>query len=106
MAQRTTRHTRTEVLAHDARITVRWDKERDIVKFAVLLQHRTTDGSWENVELYDCSHSGQNDRHRYSREGLKGEAENFHHGTPAQAFRVALELIRDGYERMIEQWQR
>ena len=87
------------------RMEVRWDKERDIVKFAVLLQCQTAAG-WMNVELYDCSHSGQNDRHRYSREGVKGEPQSFHHGTAAEAFRAAVELIRDGYERMIEEWQR
>lgn len=84
---------------------VRWDKERDIVQFAVLLQYQTSDG-WKNVELYDCSHPGHNDRHRYSREGIKEEPENFHHGTAAEAFRAAVDLIRDNYERMIEQWQR
>jgi hypothetical protein len=105
MPARSLRHIRTEVLAHDVRMEVRWDKERDIVKFAVLLQLRTS-GGWQNVELYDCSHSGENDRHRYSREGVKGEAENFHDGTPAEAFRAAVSLIRDNYERMIDQWQR
>ena len=84
---------------------VRWDKAHDIVSFAVLLQYETG-GGWRNVELYDCSHSGQNDRHRYSREGLKGARQNFHHGTPAEAFRAAVELIRENYERMIEEWQR
>jgi len=38
--------------------------------------------------------------------GVKEEPENFHHGTPAAAFRAAVELIRDDYERMIERWQR
>jgi hypothetical protein len=86
-------------------MTVRWDKERDIVKFAVALQFQTQNG-WQNVELYDCSHPGKNDRHRYSREGVKGEPENFHDGTAAEAFRAAVELIRNDFERMIEQWRR
>jgi len=72
---------------------------------AVLLQYETG-GAWRNVELFDCSHPGQNDRHRYSREDLKGEPQNFHHGTPAEAFRAAVALIRDNYERMIDEWQR
>lgn len=105
MPRQSRRHTRTEILAHNVRMTVRWDKERDIVKFAVVLQYQTPDG-WRNVELYDCSHSGQNDRHRYSQDGVKEELENFHHGTPAAAFRAAVELIRNDYERMIERWQR
>ncbi len=100
MPRQSRRHTRTETLAHNVRMKVRWDKERDIVKFAVVLQYQTPDG-WRNVELYDCSHSGQNDRHRYSQDGVKEEPENFHHGTPAAAFRAAVELIRDDYERMI-----
>jgi hypothetical protein len=84
---------------------VRWDKERDIVTFAVLLQHRDSAG-WSNVVLFDCSHPGKNDRHRYSHDGRKQKAEIFHQGSAAEAFRIALELIREDYERMIEQWQR
>jgi creatinine amidohydrolase/Fe(II)-dependent formamide hydrolase-like protein len=105
MPPRLRRHTRTELLAHNVRMKVRWDKERDIESFAVVLQYQTTAG-WQNVVLYDCSHPERNDRHRYSRDGVKGEPEPFHHGTAAQAFRAAVDLIRDSYERMIEQWQR
>lgn len=84
---------------------VRWEVEIDIVKFAVLLQTRTA-GRWRNVVLYDCSHSGKNDRHRYSLKGDKGPAENFHTGSAATAFREAIKLIRSDYERMIEEWRR
>jgi hypothetical protein len=95
----------TEVLTLDAQLHARWTVEVDVVKFAVRLQTRVG-GRWRNVVLFDCSHSGQNDRHRYSREGDKGPAENFHSGSPAVAFRDALELIRSDHERMIDQWRR
>lgn len=104
MPPRSRRHTRTELLAFNARMKVRWDKERDITSFAVVLQVQTFHG-WQNVVLYDCSHSGKNDRHRYSPDGRKEDAEIFHHGTAAAAFRAAVDLIRSDYERMIEQWQ-
>jgi hypothetical protein len=84
---------------------VRWTVEVDIVKFAVRLQARVA-GKWANVVLYDCSHSGKNDRHRYSQGGHKGPAENFHDGTPAMAFRDAIDLIRSDFERMISEWRR
>jgi hypothetical protein len=99
------RHTRTELLAQDAQMELRWEIEVDIVKFAVRLQARVGD-EWGNVVLFDCSHSGKNDRHRYSREGDKGPAENFHHGTASDAFRAAIDLIRADHERMIDEWRR
>jgi hypothetical protein len=99
------RHNFTEVLALDARMVVRWDIERDVVGFAVLLQV-DEDGDWRNVRLYDCSHEGRNDRHRYSREGVKEPPYEFLDGTPALAFREAIDLIRGEYERMIQEWRR
>lgn len=83
---------------------VRWDTERDVVAFAVLLQTRVG-GRWMNVRLFDCSHEGKNDEHRYSREGLKGQAQNFHNGRVSEAFRDAIGLIRSEHERMIREWR-
>jgi hypothetical protein len=83
----------------------RWNLERDIVGFAVVLVI-WSDDAWRSVALFDCSHGERNDRHRYDRDGNKGPAEPFHDGTPGEAYRAAIELIRSGHERMIEQWRR
>jgi hypothetical protein len=83
---------------------LRWDVERDIVSFAVVLV-AWTGGSWRPITLFDCSHDGHNDRHRYDRTGRKGPAEPFHDGTPGEAYRAAVDLIRIDYERMIERWR-
>ena len=83
----------------------RWETERDVVRFAVVLLTRSH-GAWQTVELFDCSHDGRNDRHRYSHDGVKGPAEVFHHGTPGEAMRDAFDLIRSSHERMIERWRR
>ena len=84
---------------------VRWEIERRIVHFAVTLLAEV-DGSWRTVTLFDCSHEGRIDRHRYSFDGVKGPAESFPSGTPAEAMRDAINLIRSSHERMIERWRR
>ncbi len=93
-----------EPVSRDARMHARWETERDVVRFAVLLLTRAG-GEWQPVALFDCSHDERNDRHVYGRDG-KGPAEPFHDGTPGEAMRAAIELIRMENERMIEEWQR
>lgn len=83
---------------------IRWDLERDVVAFAIVLV-TLVDNRWEPVALFDCSHGERSDWHRYDRDGRKGPAEPFHHGTPAEAYRAAIELIRTDHERMIEIWR-
>lgn len=83
---------------------VRWEIEQRIVYFAVTLLAEV-DGTWRTVALFDCSHEGRIDRHRYSFEGIKGPAETFPAGTPAEGMRDAIDLIRADYERMIERWR-
>lgn len=79
--------------------------ERDVVGFAVVLLAEVDD-AWRSVVLFDCSHDDSNDRHRYSSEGVKGPAETFHRGTPGEAMREAIDLIKTTHERMIERWRR
>jgi hypothetical protein len=69
-------HERFERLGYETRMYARWETERDVVRFAVILLARS-DGAWQTVELFDCSHDGRNDRHRYSYDGVKGPPETF-----------------------------
>jgi hypothetical protein len=86
------------------RVIVRWMGERDVVSYAVTLLARVDD-DWRTVVLFDCSHDDRNDRHRYASDGAKGPAETFHGGTPGEGMRDAIDLIRTGYERIIERWR-
>ncbi|HYV16756.1 MAG TPA: hypothetical protein VE972_12130 [Conexibacter sp.] len=98
------RYERDEPIAPGILMRCRWDVERDVVSFAVVLVIWAY-GAWRPVALFDCSHDERNDWHRYDRHGLKGAAEPFHHGTPAEGYREAVALIRADHERMIEQWR-
>jgi hypothetical protein len=77
---------------------------REIVEYAVVLLI-TVDGEMETVRLYDGAH-GENELHRYTREGGKQAGEIFHRGTLAQGMRAAIEEIERGYRVMIESWHR
>lgn len=96
---------RREWLAFDARLHARWEVEREVVRFAVTLLVFDA-GAWQTVELFDCSHEGRNDRHRYSYGGAKGAAVTFHQGMPSEAMNDAIDLIKADYEGMIERWRR
>ncbi|MFL5817430.1 MAG: hypothetical protein ACJ76L_07500 [Conexibacter sp.] len=87
------------------KMIVRWEIEREVVRFAVTLLARVN-GAWRTVVVFDCSHGDRNDRHRYSYDGVKGAAVTFHHGTPSEAMNDAINLIRADYERIIERWRR
>jgi len=102
MPPRRTRE-RHERLAYGAHLYARWEIERDVVRFAVVLL--AWDDGWRTVELFDCSHEGHNDRHRYERDGTKGPARPFHRGTPGEAMRDAISLICADHRRMIERWR-
>lgn len=93
-----------EILGRN-RMIVRWEIERDVVRFAVTLL-ASVDGVWRTVVVFDCSHGDRNDRHRYSHDGVKGPAVTFHHGTPGEAMNDAIDLIRADHERIIERWRR
>ncbi len=85
-------------------MSARWVTERDVVRFAVILLCEVA-GTWQTVELFDCSHGDRNDRHRYSFDGVKGPAEVYHQGTPGEAMRAAFDLIRTEHGRMIDRWR-
>lgn len=91
--------------AAGTRYIVRWETERDVVRYAVTLLAEV-DGSWRTVVVFDCSHGDRNDRHRYSFDGVKGPAVIFHHGTPSEAMNDAIDLIKTSHERIIERWLR
>jgi hypothetical protein len=98
------RHTWDDTLGTEGRILVRWETERAVVSFAVLLL-ANVDGIWRTVVLFDCTHGERNDRHRYSFDGVKGAAVIFHYGSPGEAMNDAIRLIRSDHERMIERWR-
>jgi hypothetical protein len=59
--------------------------------------------AWHTVRVYDNAH-GVNDMHRHTLSGGKQPAETFHHGTPGEAFNVALATLSKGYEEIIGGW--
>jgi hypothetical protein len=77
---------------------------REIVDYAIVLLIEL-DGEFETIRLYDGAH-GENELHRYTREGDKQPAEIFHRGTLSQGMRAAIEEIERGYQTMIESWHR
>ncbi len=94
----------TTTLDVGVRVRVRWETERVVVRYAVLLIAQDR-GRPRPVLVFDCSHDDSNDLHHYSRDGVKGPATQFHMGTPSEALPIAIGLISDGYEGMIEQWR-
>jgi len=77
---------------------------REIVDYSVVLLI-AVDREMETVRLFDGAH-GENELHRYTREGGKQPGEVFHPGTLAQGMRAAIEEIERGYQVMIEAWHR
>jgi hypothetical protein len=98
-------HRWTRRLGSDGRIVVRWESERTVVAYAVMLL-ANVEGHWRTVVLFDCTHGDRNDRHRYSFDGIKGPAVIFHHGSPSEAMNDAIGLIKSDHEGMIERWRR
>ena len=99
------RHERRESLDLEVELFARWETERDVVSYAVMLLARIED-TWRTIVLFDCTHGDRNDRHRYSFDGMKEPAVIFHHGSPGEAMNDAIGLIKVDYEGMIERWRR
>lgn len=99
------RKERDEELSPGVGLLTRYEIERDIVRFANVLMV-LDGGEWRTVDLFDCSHGDSNDHHRYDRDGYKHPAVVFHHGTPAEAYRTSMLLIKTEFRRMIERWRR
>jgi hypothetical protein len=77
---------------------------RDVVDYSIVLLVEV-DGELETVRLYDGAH-GENEMHRYTRQGGKQAAEVFHHGGLGPGMRAAIEEIKRGYGAMIESWSK
>ena len=61
---------------------------------------------WQRSPVcYDGAH-GENEMHRYTRQGGKQAAEVFHRDTLGAGMRAAIEAITRGYQPMIEAWRR
>ncbi len=77
---------------------------RDVVDYSIVLMVEV-EGEMETVRLYDGAH-GENELHRYTREGGKQPAEVFHRGGLGPGMRTAIQEIEDGYGAMIEAWRK
>jgi hypothetical protein len=53
---------------------------REVIDYSIVLLVEVA-GELETMRLYDGAH-GENERHRYTRQGGKQPAEIFHRGTP------------------------
>ena len=76
-------HERRENLDPEVKLLARWETERDVIGYAVMLLARI-EGAWRTVVLFDCTHGDRNDRHRYSFDGVKEPAVIFHMDLPAK----------------------
>jgi hypothetical protein len=75
---------------------------RHVVDYSVVLVVEV-DGRKETVRAYDGAH-GENELHRYTRDGGKQAAEVFNRGTLGEGMRAAIEEIERGREAIIEAW--
>lgn len=77
---------------------------RDVVDYSVVLVIEV-DGRMETVRVYDGAH-GENELHRYTRDGVKQAAEVFARGTLGEGMCAAIDEIKRGYEEMIDGWHK
>lgn len=77
---------------------------RDVVDYSVVLAVKH-EGRAETVRVYDGAH-GENELHRYTRDGGKQVAEVFDRGTLGEGMRVAIDEVKHGYDEMIKGWER
>lgn len=75
---------------------------RDVTDYAIVLLV-DIDDQLQTIRVYDGAH-GENELHRYGRQGGKQAAEIFHRGTLGEGMRSAIEEAELGYEAMIESW--
>ena len=86
-------------------MSVRFTTDRqEVTDYAVVLLVEEGE-QIETVRVYDGAH-GENELHRYTRQGGKQPAEIFHRGTLGEGMRAAIEAIKRGYQSMIEAWRR
>jgi len=76
---------------------------RDVVDYAVVLL--LVDGERvETVRLFDGAHR-INEMHRFTRDGGKQGATEFHHGTLGEGRRTALAEVKRNHRDIIEGWE-
>lgn len=74
----------------------------EVIDYSVVLVVEER-GRKKTVRVYDGSH-GENELHRYTRDGGKQAAEVFDRGTLGTGMRAAIDEIKHGYEEMIDGW--
>lgn len=77
---------------------------RDVVDYSVVLVIEHEDRA-ETVRVYDDAH-GENELHRYTRDGGKRAAEVFDRGTVGEGMRGAIATVEHGYDEMVKGWER
>jgi hypothetical protein len=78
---------------------------RTVTDYAVLLFVQDASGRIETVRVYDGAH-GQNELHRYTRQGGKQAAEIFNRDNLGAGMRAAIEEVKHSYRAMIDSWHR
>lgn len=63
------------------------------------------EGELRAVRVYDNAH-GSPEMHRYDRAGEKGPAESAPGASASEGFNMALDLISNGFQEMIDGWRR
>lgn len=92
-------------LSATAILHARLDTEHgEAVRYAVTLVAEEQ-GELRTVRVYDSAH-GRPEMHRYSFAGEKQAAEKAPGGTASEGFNMALDLVTDGFQEMIEGWRR
>jgi hypothetical protein len=76
----------------------------DVMDYSVVLVVELDDRK-ETVRVYDGAH-GENELHRYTREGGKRGAVVFDRGTLGEGMRAAIKAIVNGYQEMIDGWHK
>jgi hypothetical protein len=77
---------------------------REVVDYSIVLLLADV-GGVETVRVYDGAH-GENEMHRYSRDGGKQSGTIFHSGTLGEGMRAAIADVVRGHQAMIEGWER
>ncbi len=93
------------LLAEDAELVVELITEKGKVgRYSVVLLARV-EGEWRTVRVYD-NHLGVPHMHRYTRAGIKQNAEKTGEATASDGYNIALEHVRTGFQEMIDGWHR
>lgn len=86
-------------------VTHETDEHGELVSYAAVLLALDEEGEWQTVRVYD-NHLDVPHMHRYTRSGGKQPAEKVSANSTQDGYNMALEIIREGHERIIEAWRR